>query len=69
MTQFLIVISASVIPLDDLAKALRLSTWPTNVTNTVTNDISIVFANKAVRTDAVEGCMPLLEEILCPHLG
>lgn len=69
MTQFLIVISANVMPLDFRTNARRVRTWPMKVTNTVTKEISIVFANIAHTKDAVDGRMPPLEEICGPHRG
>lgn len=55
MTQVRMDISAIVMPRDDLAKDLLLSTWPKNVIKTVTKDNSIVFANNANTVEAVEG--------------
>ena len=55
MTQVRIVISAIVIPRELLARDLRLSTWPKNVTKTVTKESSIVFAKRAKTVEAVDG--------------
>lgn len=63
ITQFLIVISAKVMPSDLLTNARRVNTWPIKVTNTVTKDISIVLANIAHTKDAVDGRIPPLDEI------
>lgn len=65
ITQDRIDISAIVIPFDRLAIALRLRTWPRNVTNTVTKDSSILFAIAAHNSEAVLGAsFPGLEVIL-----
>lgn len=63
------VISARVMPLDRLTKDLLVRTWPRNVMNTVTNDISMVFANSVHTTEAVAGLMPPLDEMALPHRG
>lgn len=65
ITQDRIDISANVIPLEFLAIALRLRTWPRRATNTVTNESSIVFAKAAHNREAVLGAsFPGLEVIL-----
>jgi hypothetical protein len=69
MTQSRTIISARVIPWDCLEKALRVSTWPTNATYTVTNDISMVLAKRFVKTEAVEGMMLPREDMAWPHPG
>jgi len=69
ITQVLIDISAIVMPFEYLAMDLLLKAWPKNPTKTVTNDNSIVFANKAVSRDAVEGLNAPPEYIDLPHRG
>ena len=69
ITQVRIDNSAMVTPLDDLMRERRLRTWPKNVTKTVTNDSSMVFANRANRIDAVSGVIFPPEYIDRPHLG
>lgn len=72
MTQFRIVISASVTPLDRLTNDLLVTTWPMNVTNTVTNDISIDFAMNVDSNEAVDGARtpgPFVDEMPCPYRG
>jgi hypothetical protein len=48
-------ISAMVMPLDFLANALRLRTWPRKATKTVVKDNSMLFANAAQSKEAVDG--------------
>lgn len=56
-------------PGDCFDKALRLSTWPKNATNTVTNDSSIVLAKRADNNDAVDGDSPPSVPIRLPYRG
>lgn len=64
-----IVISAMVTPLDLVRNALRLSTCPKNVTKTVTNDNSMLFANAAHRSEAVDGVSFPVVVICRPYRG
>jgi hypothetical protein len=69
MTQFLIVISARVTPLEVLLNAFLVNTCPRTATKTVTNDNSMVLAARVASRVAVEGmiCQPLPDEIPLPY--
>jgi hypothetical protein len=58
-----------VTPLEAFTMDLLLRTCPRNVTKTVTNDNSIVLANKAKRVDAVDGVKDPPECIVRPYRG
>lgn len=61
--------SAIVTPLEVFINERLLNTWPRKVTKTVTNDNSILFANKANKIDAVSGVSFPPEYINRPYLG
>jgi hypothetical protein len=69
MTQVRIDSSAIVTPRDALTSDRRLKTCPRNVTNTVTNDNSMLLANSANRIEAVSGVSLPPECIARPYLG
>lgn len=63
------VISAKFMPFDLFTKDLLVRTCPRKVMNTVTKDISIVFANSVHTTEAVAGLIPPFDEMALPHRG
>ncbi len=49
--------------------ALRVRTWPTKATNTVTKDASIVLASSVAIREPVAGLMGPVVDIARPHRG